>query len=163
MQAAVGNMPVMTQNEARKTYMGLGPIEGGEKLMVPGTMTEAGVTDQIEGHDATPQLAKTAEGWNAKAVRVRTGGKTASSSANRSQPRQRRGNGCARDDWRAAPGHPRRREHARRARPRHLQDGPQLQRDDARPAQERAHRAHESGGRHQPRRPHRGRGWRLQL
>jgi hypothetical protein len=29
MQAAVSNMPIMTQNEARKSYLGLGPIEGG--------------------------------------------------------------------------------------------------------------------------------------
>ncbi|HEX3861285.1 MAG TPA: phage portal protein [Stellaceae bacterium] len=81
MQAAVGSMPVMTQNEARKQYMGLGPIEGGDRLMMPSTMEPAGTTDQVEGEDATPQLAKTAEGWKTKATRVRTGGKTAHSAS----------------------------------------------------------------------------------
>src|SRR3982075_4020812 len=42
MQAAVSNMPIMTQNEARRNYLGLGPIEGGDKLMAPNTMSEAG-------------------------------------------------------------------------------------------------------------------------
>jgi hypothetical protein len=79
MQAAVANMPVMTQNEARKTYMGLGPIEGGDKLMQPSIMTAAGTSEQPEGDDPTPALAKTAEGWSATAVRIRTGGKSANS------------------------------------------------------------------------------------
>lgn len=84
MQAAVGNMPVMTQNEARKTYLGLGPIDGGDQLMTPATMQAAGTTDKPEGEDIAPQLAKarTPEGWQAKAIRVRTGGKTAHSAAN---------------------------------------------------------------------------------
>jgi HK97 family phage portal protein len=81
MQAAVGNMPVMTQNEARKTYMGLGPVAGGDKLMQPSMMVEAGTTDQPEGEDMAPNLAKTVEGWRAKAVRVRTGGKSAHSAS----------------------------------------------------------------------------------
>jgi HK97 family phage portal protein len=81
MQAAVGNMPVMTQNEARKTYMGLGPVEGGDKLMTPAAMTPAGVTDKPEGEEIAPQLAKTADGWRAKHIRIRTGGKTANSGA----------------------------------------------------------------------------------
>jgi HK97 family phage portal protein len=81
MTAASGGLPLMTQNEARKTYLGLGPIEGGDKLMMPSTMTEAGTTDQPEGEDITPQLAKTAEGWRTRAVRIRTGGKSANSGA----------------------------------------------------------------------------------
>lgn len=81
MQAAVGSMPIMTQNEARKTYLGLGPVEGGDKLMTPATMQPSGTTDQPEGENVAPQLAKTAEGWIAKAVRTRTGGKTAHSGA----------------------------------------------------------------------------------
>jgi HK97 family phage portal protein len=76
MQAAVSSMPIMTQNEARQNYLGLGPIEGGQKLMVPSTMTEAGTTEAIEGEDPTPQLAKTNEGWKTKTFRVRTGGKS---------------------------------------------------------------------------------------
>jgi HK97 family phage portal protein len=38
MQTAVGSQPVLTANEAREEYMGLGPIDGGDVLMRPGTM-----------------------------------------------------------------------------------------------------------------------------
>lgn len=75
MQAAVGNMPIMTQNEARRSYLGLGPVGGGDQLMAPTTMTPAGKTEKPEGEDIAPNLAKTAEGWNTKAVRVRHSGK----------------------------------------------------------------------------------------
>ena len=34
MQAAVGSQPVLTPNEARDEFMGMGPIEGGDKLFV---------------------------------------------------------------------------------------------------------------------------------
>jgi HK97 family phage portal protein len=77
MSKAAGQMPVMTQNEARQTYLGLGPVDGGDQLMVPTSMIAAGTTSKPEGEDMTPQLAKTAEGWKAKAIRVRTGGKQA--------------------------------------------------------------------------------------
>jgi hypothetical protein len=30
MQAAVSNMPIVTQNEARKSYLGRGPNDGGD-------------------------------------------------------------------------------------------------------------------------------------
>jgi HK97 family phage portal protein len=77
MTAAAGSgVPIMTQNEARKTYLGLGPVDGGNKLMVPSSLTEAGTTPAPEGENIAPQLAKTAEGWNTKAIRVRTGGKS---------------------------------------------------------------------------------------
>lgn len=81
MQAAVANMPIMTQNEARRTYLGLGPVTGGDQLMTPSTMAPAGTTDKPQGEDITPNLAKTAEGWRVKAMRVRAGGKTAHSAA----------------------------------------------------------------------------------
>lgn len=81
MAAAVASMPIMTQNEARKNYLGLGPIEGGDQLMRPATMEPAGQSDQPEGEDQAPNLAKTAEGWKSKGVRIRTGGKTAHSGA----------------------------------------------------------------------------------
>jgi HK97 family phage portal protein len=83
MQAVVGNAPIMTQNEARRTYHGLGPIDGGDVLLKPAAMEPIGKTQKPEGEDITPQLvkAKTAEGWNAKAIRIRTGGKTAHSGA----------------------------------------------------------------------------------
>lgn len=83
MQAAVSSMPIMTQNEARRNYLGLGPIEGGDKLMAPSTMIEAGTTTAVEGEDQTPQLAKTVEGRVVKTMRIRTGGKTAASGAAR--------------------------------------------------------------------------------
>jgi len=83
MQAAVGDMPVMTQNEARQQYLGLGPVEGGDQLMMPSTMIAAGTTSKPEGEDMAPNLAKTAEGWKTKAIRVRTGGKTAHSAGHR--------------------------------------------------------------------------------
>jgi len=42
MQAAIGSQPVLTVDEARDEYMGLGPVDGGDKLMVPNTVTAAG-------------------------------------------------------------------------------------------------------------------------
>jgi HK97 family phage portal protein len=41
MQAATGNQPVLTINEARDEFMGLGPAEGGDTLMKPNTMGPA--------------------------------------------------------------------------------------------------------------------------
>src|SRR5262249_35783828 len=79
MTKAVGAMPVITQNEARKNYLGYGPVEGGDQLMAPTSMTAAGKTSKVEGEDITPNLAKTTEGWNSKAIRITTGGKTAHS------------------------------------------------------------------------------------
>jgi len=85
MQKAVGSMPVMTQNEARKNFLGLGPITGGDVLLRPTSMEAAGTTDQIEGENQTPQLARalTASGRYTSAIRIRTGGKTAHSGASR--------------------------------------------------------------------------------
>jgi HK97 family phage portal protein len=81
MTAATAGLPLMTQNEGRQNYLGLGPVAGGDRLMAPSTMQPAGVTDKPEGEDPTPNLAKTAEGWKAKAIRIRTGGKSAHSGA----------------------------------------------------------------------------------
>jgi HK97 family phage portal protein len=83
MNKAVGGMPVMTQNEARRAYMGLGPIKGGDQLMRPSAMEPAGQTDKPEGEDQTPQLARalTASGRYTKAIRIRTGGKSSYSGA----------------------------------------------------------------------------------
>lgn len=44
MKTVVGSQPVMTVNEARDEFMGLGPVEGGDALMVPNTMTAVGET-----------------------------------------------------------------------------------------------------------------------
>jgi HK97 family phage portal protein len=38
MQVAVGSQPVLTIDEAREQFMGLGPVDGGDKLMSPNTM-----------------------------------------------------------------------------------------------------------------------------
>src|SRR5579883_1501501 len=80
MNKAVGNMPVITQNEARQNYLGFGPVEGGDKLMVPAGMEPAGQTSKVEGEDITPNLAKTAEGWSTRAIRVRMGSNVARNS-----------------------------------------------------------------------------------
>jgi len=83
MTAAAGTgVPLMTQNEARKNYLGLGPIDGADQLLRPAILEPVGQTTVPEGEDQTPNLAKTAEGWKAKTMRVRTGGKTAHSAAN---------------------------------------------------------------------------------
>jgi HK97 family phage portal protein len=82
MTAAAGTgVPIMTQNEARRSYLGLGPVTGGDQLLKPAALEPVGTTDKPEGEDQTPQLAKTAEGRRVKTVRVRTGGKTAHSHA----------------------------------------------------------------------------------
>jgi HK97 family phage portal protein len=41
MQTAVGSQPVLTVNEAREEFMGLGPVEGGDALMRPTAMQPA--------------------------------------------------------------------------------------------------------------------------
>ena len=41
MQTAVGSQPVLTINEAREQFMGLGPVEGGDVLMKPTAMSPA--------------------------------------------------------------------------------------------------------------------------
>ena len=78
MQAVVSSIPVMTQNEARKNYMGLGPIEGGDKLLMPSTMEVAGTTQTPEGENQAPRLAKelTVSGQLTDSIRIRTGGKS---------------------------------------------------------------------------------------
>jgi HK97 family phage portal protein len=77
MQASVGSQPIMTANEARKNFLGLGPVKGGDQLMRPAAMEPIGTTETPEGEDQKPQLAKamTAAGWSAKAIRIRAGGK----------------------------------------------------------------------------------------
>jgi HK97 family phage portal protein len=90
MQAMVGSQPVMTVNEARQNFAGLGPVNGGDKLMAPAAMAPVGQTETPEGEEIAPGAAgegnspkavrakaKTVEGWDANAVRIRTGGKTA--------------------------------------------------------------------------------------
>ena len=53
--------------------------------MAPTTMTRTGTTQAIDGEDQTPQLAKaiTVAGRYAKAIRIRTGGKSTHSGASK--------------------------------------------------------------------------------
>jgi HK97 family phage portal protein len=85
MTKAVGNAPVITVNEARKNFMGLGPVDGGDALMKPTSMEALGTTDKPEGETVTPALARalTASGQYTNPIRIRTGGKTAYSGASK--------------------------------------------------------------------------------
>lgn len=57
MQAVVGNQPVLTVNEARDEFMGLGPVEGGDVLMAPTAMAAVGMPEG-DG-DVAPGAGKT--------------------------------------------------------------------------------------------------------
>jgi HK97 family phage portal protein len=59
MQKAVGSQPILTVNEARDEYMGLGPVEGGDALMSPSTMLPVG--EPAGDGDPTPEAAGSAE------------------------------------------------------------------------------------------------------
>jgi HK97 family phage portal protein len=65
MQTAVGSQPVLTVNEARDEFMGLGPVDGGDTLMTPTTMAPVGEANSDVG-DVDPQPENDP---NAKAVR----------------------------------------------------------------------------------------------
>jgi HK97 family phage portal protein len=47
MAKASGGVPIITQNEARDEFMGLGPTEGGDVLLIPNTMTPAGAKPEV--------------------------------------------------------------------------------------------------------------------
>jgi HK97 family phage portal protein len=53
MQAAMGNQPLLTANEGRESYLGRGPVEGGDTLMAPTMMAPIGSSDG--NTDAAPQ------------------------------------------------------------------------------------------------------------
>ena len=55
MSKASGGVPLITQNEARDEYMGLGPIDGGDKLLIPNTMTPSGETPEPTDEGQPPQ------------------------------------------------------------------------------------------------------------
>ena len=54
-KATVNNQPVMTQNEAREKYYGLGPVDGGDQLMLQNNMVPIGMAGKepaaAAGHD----------------------------------------------------------------------------------------------------------------
>jgi HK97 family phage portal protein len=54
MQASVGSQPLLTVNEARDQFMGLGPVDGGDVLMSPTLMAPAGEANADAG-DVAPQ------------------------------------------------------------------------------------------------------------
>jgi hypothetical protein len=53
MQASVGSQPVLTVNEARDEFMGLGPVDGGDQLMHPTAMAPTG--EPTGDGDVTPE------------------------------------------------------------------------------------------------------------
>jgi hypothetical protein len=53
MQASVGSQPVLTINEARDEFMGLGPVDGGDQLMHPTAMEPTG--EPTGDGDVTPE------------------------------------------------------------------------------------------------------------
>jgi HK97 family phage portal protein len=57
MQAMVGSAPILTPNEARDEYAGLGPVDGGDSLYVPTAMSAAG--EPVQPGDVDPEAAKT--------------------------------------------------------------------------------------------------------
>lgn len=69
MQVASGSVPIITQNEARDEFMGLGPVDGGDKLLIPNTMTPSG--EKQDDSDIDPDAAgggQQANGKRAKQV-----------------------------------------------------------------------------------------------
>lgn len=58
MARSVGSLPVMTVNEAREKYLGLGEIEGGEKLLAPNTFAPANDAGKTPIYLAAPEGSK---------------------------------------------------------------------------------------------------------
>lgn len=53
-KTATGGQPVMSQNEAREKYYGLGPVDGGDQLLVQNNMLPVGMADgndPAQAHD----------------------------------------------------------------------------------------------------------------
>lgn len=55
MSKASGGVPIITQNEAREEFMGLGPVDGGDALLIPNTMTPSGEPTQDGNIDPASQ------------------------------------------------------------------------------------------------------------
>jgi len=53
MQTSVASQPVLTVNEARDEFMGLGPVDGGDVLMSPTSMAPSG--EPVGDGDVTPE------------------------------------------------------------------------------------------------------------
>jgi HK97 family phage portal protein len=61
MQVSVGSQPVITVNEAREQFMGLGPVDGGDELMRPTAMTPADEPELDPNAGKPPKTPKDAE------------------------------------------------------------------------------------------------------
>ncbi len=60
MQAATASQPVLSVNEARENYMGLGPVTGGDTVKVASTMTDVGGPEPVNDTPEKGMLRKTA-------------------------------------------------------------------------------------------------------
>ncbi len=72
MQAVVDNQPVMTVNEARENYLGLGPVQGADTLMSPTTMVGIGEPSDTQKKPvpnkvmARPMVTRAARNYKAR-------------------------------------------------------------------------------------------------
>lgn len=55
MTTAVGGQPILTVDEAREEFMGLGPVEGGDRLMKPTAMAPADAPDPVTDTNGKPK------------------------------------------------------------------------------------------------------------
>lgn len=67
MATASGSVPIITQNEARDEFMGLGPVDGGDKLLIPNLMHPAG--EEQPAGDVDPDAAGSTQTANGKRIR----------------------------------------------------------------------------------------------
>ncbi len=56
-KTAVNGQPVMTQNEAREKYYGLGPVDGGDQLLVQNNMLPIGMASQDSPNQQHDEVA----------------------------------------------------------------------------------------------------------
>lgn len=68
MKDAIAGLPVMTQNEARSEFYNMDPIEGGDKLLISTTFTDAINSDKNagSGQPTTASAKKNNGGWRSK-------------------------------------------------------------------------------------------------
>ena len=69
MQVASGSVPIITQNEARDEFMGLGPVDGGDTLLIPNTMTPSG--QEKPAGDVDPDAAGSTQQASKRAKRTK--------------------------------------------------------------------------------------------
>jgi HK97 family phage portal protein len=69
MATASGGVPIITQNEARDEFMGLGPVDGGDKLLIPNLMHPAG--EEQPAGDIDPDAAGSTQAASKRAKRTK--------------------------------------------------------------------------------------------